>query len=221
MASRILLIDDDERLGPLLASYFERFDLSLETAIEPESGLERVRRGEFDLVILDVMLPGMDGFEVCRRIRRESEVPVLMLTARGDVTDRIVGLEIGADDYLPKPFEPRELVARIQNIIRRAGDRDDPARLDFGDLVIDRSARAVRVGDEAVELTSREYMLLELLASQPGRTFSRDEIISALRGHDVELFSRSVDIAVSRLRGKLRPSDHIRTVWGAGYVFVG
>ncbi len=221
MATRILLIDDDERLGPLLASYFERFDLALDHAVEPLSGLEMAATGGYALVILDVMLPGLDGFEVCRRIRRESRVPILMLTARGDVTDRIVGMEIGADDYLPKPFEPRELVVRIQSILRRVGPEVDTQRLDFGDLVIDRSRREVLVERRPVELTSREYALLEYLATRPGRACSRDEIISAMRGHDVELLSRSVDIAVSRLRSKLRPSDHIRTVWGAGYAFVG
>ena len=217
----ILLIDDDERLGPPLAKYLERYDLHLECATHPADGLSTLASENIDLVILDVMLPDQDGFEVCRTIRRTSNIPIVMLTARGDVTDRVVGLELGADDYLAKPFEPRELVARIQNIFRRLKGSESRSGLDFGDLVIDRDNQEVRVTGELVSLTSREFHLLMFLAESPGKSFTRDEILNELRGTDAELFSRSVDILVSRLRQKLKPTEHIKTVWGSGYSFTG
>jgi two-component system OmpR family response regulator len=220
---RLLLIDDDERLGPLLARYFQRFDLSLESATDPLRGLERLAEDRsFELVILDLMLPQIDGFEVCRRIRRDSQVPILMLTARGEVMDRVIGLELGADDYLPKPFEPRELVDRIQNILKRsAAPAGAETILRFDDLVIDRGRQTVTRGGTPLALTAAEYQLLVLLAGAPGRPFSRDEILNRLRGIDAEVFSRAVDILVSRLRRKLRPGEYIRTIRGTGYAFVG
>jgi DNA-binding response OmpR family regulator len=171
------------------------------------------------------MLPEQDGFEVCRTIRRTSAVPVVMLTARGEVTDRIVGLEIGADDYVPKPFEPRELVARVQNVLRRSRARQqDDKLLRFNGLNVDTERRIVDLDGEPVELTTMEYQLLRLFASNPGRTFNRDEILNELRGIDAQLFSRSVDILVSRLRQKLKDTSRqprfIKTVWGTGYAFV-
>jgi DNA-binding response OmpR family regulator len=223
---RILLIDDDVRLGELLGAYFKRFDLELIAATEPSKGLERLAADKPDLVILDVMLPEQDGFEVCRNIRKSSAVPIIMLTARGDVTDRVVGLELGADDYLPKPFEPRELVARIQNVLRRAGPRaDEPAdRLFFKDLEINLERRTVELDREPLELTTMEFQLLVLFATHPGRAFTRDEILNELRGIDAQLFSRSVDILVSRLRQKLKDTTKqprfIKTIWGTGYTFV-
>lgn len=225
---RILLIDDDEKLGELLGAYFRRFDLELIAANHPALGLERLKKDRPDLVILDVMLPDQDGFQVCREIRRESAVPIIMLTARGDVTDRVVGLELGADDYMPKPFEPRELVARVQNVLRRTAPREEAAgqgRLRFRDLDINLERHAVELEGSALELTTMEYQLLVLFASHPGRTFTRDEILNELRGIDAQLFSRSVDILVSRLRQKLRDTTRqprfIKTVWGTGYTFVG
>ena len=225
---RILLIDDDEKLGELLGAYFRRFDLELIAANHPALGLERLKTDRPDLVILDVMLPDQDGFQVCREIRRESAVPIIMLTARGDVTDRVVGLELGADDYMPKPFEPRELVARVQNVLRRAAPREEPAdqgRLRFRDLEINLERHTVELEGSTLELTTMEYQLLVLFASHPGRTFTRDEILNELRGIDAQLFSRSVDILVSRLRQKLRDTTRqprfIKTVWGTGYTFVG
>lgn len=224
--ANILLIDDDEKLGELLSSFFERFDLNLTVAHDPETGLQTLARLEPDLVILDVMLPGQDGFEVCRTIRKTSSVPVIMLTARGEVTDRIVGLEIGADDYMPKPFEPRELVARIQNVLRRSGpNRSESKLLEYSGLKVDLERRAAELDNEPLELTTMEYQLLALFASNPGKTYTRDEILNELRGIDAQLFSRSVDILVSRLRQKLgdtsKQARFIKTVWGTGYAFIG
>ncbi len=217
----VLMIDDDERLAPPLADYLVRYDIHLLSALHPDQGQDLLRRKDVDLVILDVMLPGRDGFDVCRAIREESEIPIIMLTARGDVMDRVVGLELGADDYLPKPFEPRELVARIHSILKRSGnERRHTGTLVFTDLRIDLHARAVSMAGRKVDLTTTEYQLLVLLAQSPGRKFTRDEIMNHLKGSDVELFSRTVDIHVSRLRQKLRPTEHIQTVWGAGYCFV-
>jgi two-component system, OmpR family, response regulator len=219
----VLLIDDDQRLAELLARYFERFDLDMVHAAAPSSGLKKLDSGHFDLVILDVMLPEMDGFEVCKAIRKTSDIPIIMLTARGDVMDRVVGLEIGADDYLAKPFEPRELVARIQNILKRTGRAvANGAVLDFGMLVVDKQLRSVMLNGELLSLSSMEYQLLEMFARQPGKTFSRDEILNTLKGVDADdLFTRSVDILISRLRTKLKPLDCIRTQRGSGYCFVG
>ncbi|MFT7530647.1 MAG: two-component system OmpR family response regulator [Gammaproteobacteria bacterium] len=218
----VLLIDDDDRLGPPLAEYFQRFDLELLCETHPTAGLARLDKGGVDLVILDVMLPDQDGFQVCRTIRKDSEVPIIMLTARGEVTDRVVGLELGADDYLAKPFEPRELVARIQNIFRRIQPQQKKSNeLDYGDLRIDNDQQLVWVVGDEIALTTREYQLLCLLAENPSKNFSRDEIINRMRGTESELFSRAVDILVSRLRQKLKPTDHIKTVWGAGYRFTG
>lgn len=220
---RILLIDDDEELGAPLATYLRRFDFELESAVLPSVGLARLAAGRFDAVILDVMLPEIDGFEVCRRIRRDSDIPVLMLTARGELTDRVVGLELGADDYLPKPFEPRELAARLQTILRRSRNVDSSHenRLLFDGLLIDLQRREVNCQDLPVELTSTEFELLALLAREPGRVFNRDEILNRLRGREADLHTRAVDILVSRLRRKLEPLTPIKTLRNAGYVFTG
>jgi two-component system, OmpR family, response regulator len=225
---RILLIDDDEELAAPLAAYLRRFDITLEAASRPTPGLARLAAEPFDAVILDVMLPEMDGFEVCRRIRQASDIPVLMLTARGDVTDRVVGLELGADDYLPKPFEPRELAARLQTILRRrtAAPADALASapttpLRFDGLLIDPQRREVRRQGDLVDLTGTEFELLTMLAQHPGHVFTRDEILNRLRGRDAELFTRAVDILVSRLRRKLEPLLCIKTLRNAGYTFTG
>jgi OmpR family response regulator RpaB len=219
---KILLIDDDERLGTLLAEYFLRYDLVLISETHPQSGLQRLDKGDIDLVILDIMLPDMDGFDVCRSIRKQSNIPILMLTARGEVTERIIGLELGADDYLAKPFESRELVARIHNVLKRIHPVQitDNNVLQFTDLSIDKNKRKVLIKQQAIDLTGKEYALLLLLAESPDKEFSRDEIMNALSGIDSGLFSRSVDILVSRLRQKLKPLDCIQTVWGVGYRFV-
>ena len=223
---RILLIDDDAQLGAPLATYFGRFELALEQALKPSDGLARLAEGGFDAVILDVMLPEMDGFALCRQIRRDSDIPILMLTARGDVMDRVVGLELGADDYLPKPFEPRELVARLQTVLRRQrpAAAAAPAAVDppgtllrFDGLVIDTARRSVARQGEQLALTGTEYELLLLLARENGRVLSRDDILNRLRGHEADLYSRAVDIVISRLRKKLEPLDAIKTLRNAGY----
>ena len=222
---KILLIDDDEKLAGLLGNYFQRFDLDLLSALRPSVGLEMLNKDQPDLVILDVMLPEQDGFEVCRTIRKTSVVPIIMLTARGEVTDRIVGLEIGADDYLPKPFEPRELVVRIQNVLRRAVPAEaESDELKFKGLILNPGRRTIELDGSPLELTTMEFELLALFAQNSGKALSRDEILNGLRGIDAQIFSRSVDILVSRLRQKLgdtakRPR-FIKTVWGRGYTFV-
>ena len=222
---RLLLIDDDEQLGAPLAAYFRRFDFDLQHATRPSEGLKRLRQGGFDVAILDVMLPEMDGFELCRTIRKDSQIPIVMLTARGDVMDRVVGLELGADDYLPKPFEPRELLARIQTILRRAAPAaaNGARQLRFeGGLAIDLDRRAVQRAGEAIELTSTEFDLLVMLAQAPAKVFSRDDILERLRGQSAEdIHTRAVDILVSRLRRKLEPLDCIKTLRNAGYTFAG
>ena len=216
--TRILLIDDDAQLGEPLATYFSRFELQLVQALRPSAGLAQLHSGGFDAAILDVMLPEMDGFALCRTIRKSSDIPILMLTARGEVMDRVVGLELGADDYLPKPFEPRELVARVQTVLRRRKATPLPnGRLQFDGLTIDPVTRSVQCLGQPVELTSTEFDLLHLLAREAGKVFSRDDILNQLRGHEAELYTRAVDIVVSRLRKKLEPLDAIKTLRNAGY----
>jgi OmpR family response regulator RpaB len=224
---RLLLIDDDEALAGPLTQYLARFDLQLEAVTRPSVALARLGAERFDALILDGMLPEMDGFEFCKRLRAGSDawrdIPVLMLTARGDLTDRVVGLELGADDYLPKPFEPRELAARLQTILRRtrlaAAAPQSANRLRFEGLEIDTARREVKCTNGLVELTGTEYELLLLLAREPGRVFSRDDILNRLRGQEAELYTRAVDILVSRLRRKLEPLAALKTLRNAGYCF--
>jgi DNA-binding response OmpR family regulator len=222
---QVLLIDDDRRHSELLQSYCQRFDIVVDCAFDGEQGLRRLAGTRPDLVLLDIMLPGKDGFAVCREIRRRNRVPVIMLTARGDVRDRVAGLELGADDYIAKPFDPRELVARIHSVLRRAEPAASRSLLQFENLRIDPASREVVADGSAIELTTMEYELLLLLASNPGRDFSRDDILAALRGIDAAILTRSVDILVSRLRAKLgdnsKPGRFIHTVWGRGYRFTG
>jgi two-component system OmpR family response regulator len=218
---RILLIDDDAELGGPLTAYLHRFGMSLDCALRPSTGLALLRGGGVDATILDVMLPEMDGFELCRTLRTESDIPIIMLTARGELTDRVVGLELGADDYLPKPFEPRELVARLQTVMRRRPAASvapgAPAPLMFEGLALDPTTRQVHRQGDLLELTSTEFDLLHLLAAAPGKVFSRDDILNQLRAHEAELFTRAVDIVVSRLRKKLEPLDCIKTQRNVGY----
>jgi len=225
--TKVLIIDDDERHSALLKTFLTRHGIDLECAAEAESGLAMLESIQPDLLLLDVMLPGRDGFEICREVRKSSDIPIIMLTARGDVIDRVSGLELGADDYIGKPFEPRELVARIQSILRRVDTRAAVKShlLQFEGIEIDTNARTVAVDGEPVELTSMEYELLSILGRNAGKKMSRDEILSELRGIDAAILTRSVDIAVSRVRQKIgdsaKPARFIQTVWGRGYVFVG
>jgi two-component system phosphate regulon response regulator OmpR len=222
---KILIIDDDEKLNRLLTDYLSKMGFTVLTATLPSAGLEKLEEETPDLVILDVMLPEMDGFEVCRTIRQSSSVPVVMLTARGEVMDRVVGLEIGADDYLPKPFEPRELVARIQAILRRIQTKSKSGIKTIGALRIDSHKYEVRVDDKLVHLTLNEFECLVLLVKNKGKVLNRDQIIEELRGIEWDAFNRSVDITMSRLRQKLgddpKNPRFIKTIWGTGYLFIG
>ena len=223
--AKVLLIDDDRKHSELLKSYLKQFGISLECAGDADEGLRKLTRIDPDLLLLDVMLPGRDGFDICREVRKSSQIPIIMLTARGDVVDRVSGLEIGADDYVGKPFEPRELVARIQTILRRATATDgrDPV-LRFEGIEIDQDAKTVDVDGNRVDLTSMEFELLVVLARRAGKKVSRDEILNELRGIDAAIMTRSVDIMVSRLRSKIgdsvKPPRFIQTVWGTGYAFI-
>lgn len=225
MKTKILIIDDDSKLNQLLDTFLAGFNMAVGSATRPSAGLKLLKDFQPDLVILDLMLPEMDGFSVCREIRRTSKVPIIMLTARGDLADRIVGLELGADDYLAKPFEPRELVARIQSVLRRCRRSLVPAGISAGRVRIDTMTRTAYLDNNAIDLSTNEYNLLTLLAAQPGRVFSRDDILQELRGMDCDAFNRTVDITVSRVRQKLgddpRSPQLIKTIWGAGYTFVG
>ena len=217
---KLLLIDDDEKLAEPLREYFDRFEMSLESETHPLRGIELVRNHQYDLVVLDVMLPEIDGFETCRRIRQFSDIPIVMLTARGEVMDRVVGLELGADDYLPKPFEPRELVARIQNIFRRGKPEEPSAVYELGELRVDTARKSLTRDGEEIAITATEYELLSLLLRNQDRVLSRDEIMRALRGIDADIYSRAIDVLVSRLRQKLQRPELIRTVRGQGYQLV-
>lgn len=225
MNDKVLIIDDDPKLNRLLTDFLSGYGFKVQTAETPSSGLKKMRRDKPDIIILDVMLPEMNGFEVCKQIRLDSAVPIIMLTARGEPTDRIVGLEIGADDYLPKPFEPRELVARIQAVLRRSGGQSPMGQLSFGQLSMDIQKRQIFLDGAPVELTTNEFTALALLARHPGQVMDRDRILQELRGIDSDAFNRSVDITMSRLRQKLgddpKAPTYIKTVWGTGYVFIG
>lgn len=223
--AKVLLIDDDKKHSDLLKNYLQQFGIVLECAGDADEGMRKLSRTDPDLLLLDIMLPGRDGFDICREVRKTSEIPIIMLTARGDVVDRVSGLEIGADDYVGKPFEPRELVARIQTILRRAKSTEGrEAVLRFEGIQIDLDAREVEVDDKPVTLTSMEFELLALLARRAGKKVSRDEILNQLRGIDAAILTRAVDIMVSRLRNKLgdtiKPARFIQTVWGTGYAFI-
>jgi len=225
MKIKALLIDDDRKLSALLTEYLLRFEIQLQTAANGDDGLRQMRLDPPDCVLLDVMLPGKDGFEICREIRAFSDVPVVMLTARGEVADRIVGLEIGADDYLPKPFEPRELAARIQAVLRR---KQAPVRgevLRCGDLEVDMSRRSARRGTEDLRLTALEFDALAVFARYPGTVLHRERLVDLLKGGEWDPVNRSLDVLVSRLRQKLGDDPqmprYLKTVRGTGYLFLG
>ena len=221
--NQILIIEDDEKLVDLLTDFLTNFGFQITAALHPQEGLDLLSKGSFDLIILDVMLPDMDGFEVCKQVRKDSSIPIVMLTARGDVRDKVVGLEIGADDYLAKPFEPRELVARIQSVLRRTGNASNSSICQFGDLSINLNNHDVKIKGNPVTLTSTEFQLLQLFIQHPDEVLSRDLIMESVQGIEWESYNRSVDVLVSRLRQKLgddpKHPTYLKTIWGTGYLF--
>jgi two-component system phosphate regulon response regulator OmpR len=223
VTDRILLIEDDNRLAEMVRDYLGGAGFRVSRAANGGAGLAMHAREAFDAIVLDLMLPDMDGLEVCRQVRTRAATPILMLTARGDAMDRIVGLEMGADDYLPKPFEPRELLARLKAILRRgrSGRSDDVLR--FGRLEIDRGAREVRLDGEARPLTSHQFALLLALAEHAGRVMSRDVLMDLVKAAPLEAFDRSIDVHISRIRAAIeddaKKPRRVITVRGAGYVF--
>jgi DNA-binding response OmpR family regulator len=228
MEGRVLVVDDDTRLAAMLETYLTQAGFEVATRARAGTGLEAARTGEYDAVLLDVMLPDGDGFEICRTLRAESDLPILMLTARGDELDRIVGLELGADDYLPKPFHPRELLARLKAVLRRtrtaaaATQPDDVLR--FGRLEVDRGARVARVDGATAALTAHQFEILLAMAERPGRVLSREQLMRLVRDEELDAFDRSIDVHVSRIRAAIeddpKKPQRIRTVRGMGYLFV-
>ena len=228
---RILLIDDDAPLRDLVTEYLKGYGFTVNTLPDGIKAVETVTSTPTDLVILDVMMPGPDGFEVLQKLRANTQVPVIMLTAKGDDADRIVGLELGADDYLPKPFNPRELLARIRAVLRRADPgpaaQDEPksSHLEAGGLILDLARQELCIGDVRKELSYTEAKLLSTLMGRPDTIFSRDELMSLVWARDFEAYDRNIDVHISHLRALLKPypehSNRIRTIWGTGYLFVG
>lgn len=231
MQHRILIVDDDLRLRELLVRYLTEQGFAVRAVGDSKAMDDVLARDDVDLLVLDLMLPGEDGLTICRRLRaNNSALPVIMLTARGDEIDRIVGLEMGADDYLPKPFNPRELLARINAMLRRrrlwtaSANSTSPARIQFGEFVFDPNARSLHRNGQPVPLTSGEFSLLNVLATHPRHPLSRDRLMELTRGRELDAFDRSVDVQISRLRKLIEPDPshprYIQTVWGFGYVFV-
>jgi two-component system, OmpR family, phosphate regulon response regulator OmpR len=221
----VLILDDDVKLSELLSEYLTQNGFSCILSETPSDAFAKLKKFNIDVIILDVMLPEMDGFEVCKTIRKEYDTPIVMLTARGEVTDKIVGLELGADDYLPKPFEPRELLARISSIVRRVeGKLKLSPNIKFKNLTIDIQKRAAYISDKDIELTTAEFELLVLFAKSNGKVLSRDDLMKNTRGISWESYNRSVDVMVSRLRSKLKSyspkkEEYIKTVHSVGYLF--
>jgi two-component system phosphate regulon response regulator OmpR len=225
MVERILLVEDDTRLAEMLSQYLGEAGFRITVAPLGASALERLAGAEYDAIVLDLMLPDMDGLDVCRQVRATSDTPVLMLTGRGDAIDRIVGLELGADDYLPKPFQPRELLARLRAILRRRvrGNSSKENLLRFGRLEIDTAARTVRLDGAQCDLTGYQFDLLLALAEKAGRVLSRDTLMDLVKGEHLEAFDRSIDVHMSRIRAAIEDDPkkprRVITVRGAGYVF--
>ena len=222
---KILIIDDDVQLSKLIEEFLGTFNYDITIIHEPEPALEFLQKNTMDLVILDIMLPGIDGFQVLRKIREDSQIPVIMLTARGEVTDRIVGLELGADDYLAKPFEPRELLARIQSILRRSSSPGSMVDiLEFKHLTINKLKQEGLLDNELLHLSTSEYEALLLFAENPGKVMDREIMVESLRGITWQSYDRSVDVLVSRLRNKLGDTTNkirfIKTIHGIGYKFI-
>jgi two-component system phosphate regulon response regulator OmpR len=225
MVERILLVEDDPRLAEMLSEYLGQAGFGVTVAPLGATALERLAGADYDAVVLDLMLPDMDGLDVCRQLRTKADTPVLMLTARGEPVDRIVGLELGADDYLPKPFEPRELLARLRAILRRRSRAMAPGEkpLTFGRLEIDTAAHVVRLDGVQCELTGYQFDLLVTLAKSAGRVLSRDALLDAVKGEQLDSFDRSIDVHVSRIRAAIEDNPkkprRVITVRGSGYVF--
>jgi DNA-binding response OmpR family regulator len=221
---RVLLIDDDKRLHELLTTYLEQNGFTVVGAPDGQRGLSHLEAEPFDIVLLDVMMPGMDGLEVCRRIRAKSRVPILMLTAKGDETDRVVGLELGADDYIAKPFGPRELVARLRAVLRRVNPSPDSELVLVNEISIDVLGHKVEVDGREIELTGIEFDILLALARRAGRVVARDALLTEAGRGDVTVSDRTVDVHISHLRQKLgddpRSPKKIKTIRGVGYVLV-
>jgi DNA-binding response OmpR family regulator len=223
MTARVLLVEDDARLATMVADYLGEAGFRVVVAATGKTATQAIGTEGFDLVILDLMLPDADGLDLCRNIRARSDIPMLMLTARGDPLDRVVGLELGADDYLPKPFEPRELLARLRAILRRRNTPGSSDVLRFGRLEIDKGAREVRVDGQRKTMTSHQFALLLTLAERAGRVLSRETLMDLTKGASLEDFDRSIDVHVSRLRAAIEDDPkrprRILTLRGAGYVF--
>ena len=224
---KILLIEDDIKIGNLLTEFFNQFGHEVHHATAPSIGFENLASSQYDIVVLDIMLPEMNGFDVCKEIRTKNQIPIIMLTARNDVTDRIVGLELGADDYLPKPFNPRELLARITSILRRSKVEDhEPLKNNWRShgLDINWASRSATFKQNELDLSTMEFELLKFFVDNFNIVKTRDEIMNHLQGIDSNIFSRSIDINVSRLRSKLQDDSKspvfIKTVWGKGYIFL-
>lgn len=217
---RLLVVDDDVELCSLLDEFLRREGYTVECVHDGRTGLDKALQGGYDLLILDVMLPGVDGFEILKRLRQQSRVPVLMLTARGEDVDRIVGLELGADDYLPKPFNPRELSARIKAILRRSDTKPNRGRVEVNGIVLDPGTREVLLDGQPIEITTLEFDILEQLMRAAGRVVSRDELMEGLYNRKATPFDRSIDMHVSHLRKKLEAGKPvIKTIRGVGYQF--
>ena len=218
---KALLIDDDLKLAELLENYLRKSDIKLEAIADPLDTLPAIRNHNPEVIVLDVMMPKMNGFEVCQQIRKNYSIPIIMLSARGEPNDKIRGLESGADDYLSKPFEPRELVARIINLIRRIPTKNQSKNSIFE---IDDLHLEIKMNGSVLDLTTKEYDLLSMFINNPGITFTRDEIIKEIKGIEAHLFSRSIDILISRLRQKIESDPKspkiIKTIWGKGYMFL-
>lgn len=224
MVDQVLMIEDDVQLGDMVQEFLADFGFQVTLATSGETGLEAIKKGHFRALILDLMLPDMDGFEVFRAIPMENRLPVIMLTAKGDPVDRIIGLELGADDYLSKPFEPRELLARLKSIIRRGQQNDGHNTLNFGRLAIDSNAMEARLDGNTCDITGYQFRILEALAKGAGRVMTRDHLMNQLQGHDSGAFDRSIDVHISRIRSVIeddpRHPKRLLTVRGAGYRFV-
>jgi len=222
---KVLVVDDERTLVKALKFNLEKEGFRVEEAYNGEEALRKVAEVEPDIIVLDLMLPGLDGFEVCRQVRKKLDTPIIMLTARGDDIDKVLGLELGADDYLTKPFNPRELVARIKAILRRSVNREEGVKklIEIGGLQIDLLQHRVRLNDEEIELTSKEFALLSFLASNAGRVYSREQLLEQVWGYNYYGDARTVDVHIRHLREKIEKDpgnpELIITVWGTGYKF--